>query len=218
MNRLAMWLFISAMGLSAAAAAAETAYVTDIIKVAVRSGPANDQKSLGTLESGQMVEIVKPGDEWALIRMPNGTEGYVMARYLVSQQPAKFRSDQLQEKNKTLSAQAAGLLEENSRLKAENEKLALESSASQKELSSLQSQFEEFKKEAVDFIALKAKYDAQATELAEKQAKIAQLETQWPDILDPNNLYWFLAGAGVLLVGFLTGYSVKRQRRWSSLS
>ena len=26
------------------------------------------------------------------------------------------------------------------------------------------------------------------------------------------------AGAGVLLVGFLTGYSIKRQRRWSSLS
>lgn len=219
MKRLAIWLFITAMGLvAAAAAAAQTAYVTDTIKVAVRSGPGNDQKSVGTLESGQMVEIMKTGDEWTLVRLANGAEGYVMSRYLVSQQPAKFRSDQLQEKTKTLSAQAAGLLEENSRLKAENEKLTLASSASQKEIISLQSEFEEFKKGAADFVALKAKYDAQAIELAEKQAKIAQLETQWPDILDPNNLYWFLAGAGVLLVGFLTGYSVKRQRRWSSLS
>jgi hypothetical protein len=31
-------------------------------------------------------------------------------------------------------------------------------------------------------------------------------------------LYWFLAGAAVLFSGFLTGYSVKRQRWKSSLS
>jgi len=217
MKRLAMWLSISAMGLlAAAAAAAETAYITDIIKVAVRSGPGNDQKAVGTLESGQMVEVMKTVDDWAFVRMANGTEGYVMSRYLVSQQPGRFRFDQLQEKNKTLSAQAGGLVEENSRLKAENEKLAAVSTASQNEISTLRSEFESFKTEAADFTALKAKYDAQAAELAENQAKITQLETQWPDILDPNNLYWFLAGAGVLLVGFLTGYSVKRQRHWSS--
>jgi SH3 domain protein len=217
MKRLAMGVLIGAIGL-VSVAAAETAYVTDIIKLAVRSGPGNDQKSIGMLESGQMVEIVKPGDEWTQVRMANGTEGYVMSRYLVSQQPAKFRADQLQEKNKALVAQVASLMEENSRLKAENEKLAAASSASQKEIGSLRSEFEAFKTEAADVTALKAKYDAQAAELAEKRAKIAQLETQWSDILDPNNLYWFLAGAGVLLAGFFTGYSVKRQRRWSSLS
>lgn len=219
MKRLAMGMFIGAIGLVAVVeAAAETAYVTDIIKVAVRSGPGNDQKSVGTLESGQTVEVLKAGDEWTLVRMANGTEGYMLARYLVSTQPAKFRSDQLQEKNKTLSAQAAGLVEENSRLKAENERLAAASSAGQKETASLRSEFEEFKKGAADYTGLKANYDALASELAKKQEKIAQLEAQSPDILDPNNLYWFLAGAGVLLAGFLTGYSVKRQRRWSSLS
>jgi SH3 domain protein len=218
MKRLVWWLSIGAMGLLAASAAAETAYVTDVIKLAVRSGPGNDQKSVWTLESGQMVEVVKTLDDWSLIRLPNGTEGYVISRYLVSQQPARIRVDQLQEKNKALGAQAADLAEENSRLKAENERLAAESAADQKEIIALRSEFEAFKAAAADVTSLKAKYDAQATELAEKQAKIAQLESQWPDILDPDNLYWFLAGAGVLLVGFLTGYSVKRQRRWSSFS
>jgi SH3 domain protein len=218
MKRLAMLLFISAMALLTEPAAAETAYITDIIKLAVRTGPGNDQKSIGIVESGQMVEVMKTGDEWTLVRLANGAEGYVLSRYLVSHQPGKFRFDQLQEKNKILSIQAAGLVEENSRLKAENEKLAETSSVSLKEIDSLRSEFEAFKKEAADFTALKAKYDAMAAELAEKQAKIAEFETQWPDFLNPNNLYWFLAGAGVLLAGFLTGYSVKRQRRWSSLS
>jgi hypothetical protein len=37
-------------------------------------------------------------------------------------------------------------------------------------------------------------------------------------ILENENLYWFLAGAAVLLAGFFAGYSVKRPRRWSTLS
>ena len=50
--------------------------------------------------------------------------------------------------------------------------------------------------------------------LEELGQKIADLEAQPAEILTLGNLYWFLGGAGVLLVGFLTGFSVKRQRRW----
>ena len=54
-----------------------------------------------------------------------------------------------------------------------------------------------------------------AAELAERQQRSPTLEAQPAEILTLTNLYWFLGGAGVLLVGFLTGFSVKRQRRWS---
>jgi SH3 domain protein len=217
MRRIAMWTLICAAGLLNLAAAAEKGYITDIIRVSVRSGPANDQKAVGMLESGQMVDIVTPGDEWTLVRMANGTEGYVLSRYLTSQPPAKFRLDQVQEKYKTLTAQAVGLVEENSRLKADNEKLAATAAAGQKEIASLKSEFEAFKKDASDVTELKAKYHRLEADLAEKQEKINQLENHSVDFWNPDNLYWFLAGAGVLLVGLFTGLSVKRQRRWSSL-
>lgn len=219
MRRIVVYVLICAVGLflNAAAAAAETAYLTDVIRYSVRSGPANDQKSLGLVESGQMVDIVKPGDEWTLIRTTSGIEGYVLSRYLTSEQPAKFRIDQIQEKNKTLTAQAAGLVEENNRLKADNQKLMETASAGQRELAALRNEFEAFKKDAAEVTELKARYSRLEAELAQKQEKITQLENPTNDILNPANLYWFLAGAGVLLVGFLTGFSVKRQRRWSSL-
>ena len=88
--------------------AAESAYIVDVIRVSVRSGPAADQKSVGLVESGNPVEVLKPGDEWSLIRLPGGAEGYVQSRYLTSAPPTKYRLDQLQEKQRALSAQAAG--------------------------------------------------------------------------------------------------------------
>jgi SH3 domain protein len=202
----------------AAAGWAETVYVVDVIRVGVRSGPGNEQKSVGLVESGNAVEMLKAGDEWSLIRAENGTEGYVMSRYLTQTPPAKFRLDQLQEKNKALAAQAAALQEENTRLKAENQALAATAAERQRDADELSRAFESFKQEASDVTALKAKNEALTEEVARQQQAIAQLENHRLDILNPTNLYWFLAGGGVLLVGFLVGLSVKRQRRWSSLA
>jgi SH3 domain protein len=192
------------------APAAESAYIVDVIRVSVRSGPSADQKSVGLVESGNLVEVLKPGEEWSLIRLPGGGEGYILSRYLTSAQPIKFRLDQLQEKQRALTAQAAGMAEENSRLKSEIEKL----NAAQKELEALRAEFDGFRRDAADVTGLKARQDALAAELAERQQKIAELEAQPAEVLTLTNLYWFLGGAGVLLVGFLTGFSVKRQRRW----
>jgi SH3 domain protein len=190
--------------------AAESAYIVDVIRVSVRSGPAADQKSVGLVESGNLVEVLKPGEEWSQIRLPGGVEGYVQSRYLTSAPPTKYRLDQLQEKQRALAAQAAGAAEENSRLKSDIERLT----AAQKELEALRAEFDRFRSDAADVTTLKARHDAVAAELAESRQKIADLEAQPAEILTLGNLYWFLGGAGVLLVGFLTGFSVKRQRRW----
>ena len=48
--------------------------------------------------------------------------------------------------------------------------------------------------------------------------QLAALETQPDDVYRTTYLYWFFAGAAVLLAGFLTGYTAKRQRWKSSLS
>jgi len=197
---------------------AETAYIVDSIKVALRSGPGNDQKSLGMAESGNPVEVLKSGEEWSLVRLGNGTEGFLLTRYLTATPPARFRMDQLQEKTKALTAQAASLLEENKRLKGENEELAAAVSAARKEVAALHGEFDAFRQEASDVTALKSRNDALAAELDQKKREVSQLESRPMAILENENLYWFLAGAAVLLVGFFAGYSVKRPRRWSTLS
>jgi SH3 domain protein len=212
-----MAVTIACLGPSAAVRA-DTAYIVDSIKVALRAGPGNDQKSVGTVESGATVEVLNPGEEWSLVRLGNGTEGYLLTRYLTTVPPSRFRLDQLQEKNKALSAQAGNLVEENVRWKAENEKLAAAVSAGEKKIAALQDDFNALRKAAADVVALQSKADELAAELEQKKQHIARLESGPLAILEDQNLYWFLAGAAVLLVGLLIGYVMKRPRRWSTLS
>ena len=42
---------------------AETMYVTDVIKLTLRSGPSTEYKILAVVESGQQLEIIEPGEE-----------------------------------------------------------------------------------------------------------------------------------------------------------
>lgn len=220
MKHLFQWLTVAMIGLSGfnALGWADTAYIVDSIKVALRAGPGNDQKSVGMTESGQAVEMIRPGEEWSLVRLGNGTEGYLLSRYLTTAPPLRHRFDQLQEKTKALTVQVAGLLEENVRLKVENDKLSAALSAEEKEAAALKGDFDAFRREAADVVALKSKAAALTVELDQKNEEIVRLQSGPLAILENENLYWFLAGAAVLMVGFLAGYIVKRPRRRSTLN
>jgi hypothetical protein len=69
-----------------------------------------------------------------------------------------------------------------------------------------------------DVTALKSRSEELVAELDQKKRELAQLQAGPLAILENENFYWFLAGAAVLLIGFLAGYNVKRPRRWSTLS
>ena len=62
---------------------AESLYVTDQLKLTLRSGPSTEHKILAVVESGQKVEMLEPGEDWSKVRTANGKEGYVLARYLM---------------------------------------------------------------------------------------------------------------------------------------
>lgn len=197
---------------------AQPVYVSDVIRVSVRSGPGSEHKSLAVTESGQQLELLKPGDEWSLVRLSNGTEGYILSRFLTEAQPGRHQLVRLEEKVKALAAQATALTEENSRVRAEKEALSATAADGQLAFDRLRAEFERFRSETADAAALKAKGDALSEELELKTRQIAELSARADEVFPVTTLYWFLAGAGVLLAGFLTGFSVKRHRRWSTLS
>ena len=47
--------------------------------------------------------------------------------------------------------------------------------------------------------------------------KALELDNEVEKLHWNQNVRWFLSGAGVLLLGFIIGFSTKRQRRRSSL-
>jgi S1-C subfamily serine protease len=98
---------------------AERMYVTDVLKLPLRSGPGTEYKILALVESGQEVEIMEFRKDWSLVKLSNQKIGYVLTRYLISEPASSILLQQLQAKYKELTEQAATLYKENSMLKEE---------------------------------------------------------------------------------------------------
>ena len=195
----------------------ETMYVSDVLKLTLRTGPSIENKIISVIESGQMMEIIDFGEEWSQVKLPNGKEGWVLSRYLTSNETNNIKLKRLEAKHKNLMIQAAELLEENNRLKKENTRFSTEFKANQKQLAKTQTDYEALKAEAADFLTLKTNYNRATSQLAEQTAKANKLEEQVSSLEMNAYIKWFLAGSGVLIIGFLIGFSTKRQRRRPAL-
>ena len=196
---------------------AKTMYVTDVLKITVRTGPSIENKIIGIIESGQRVEVLKPGQEWSQVRLLDGKEGWILNRYLISSETNKIRLQRLESEHSELKTKFETILEENSKLKTDNKTLSSALSDSEKALQKVRSDYESLKASSAEFLTLKSNFEKTSRQLSEQSKKADKLEEQVAKLEFSNYIRWFLAGSGVLIVGFIIGFSTKRQRRQSSL-
>ncbi|MEM9173374.1 MAG: TIGR04211 family SH3 domain-containing protein [Pseudomonadota bacterium] len=81
---------------SAVAAQEETAYVTDVLRLGLHAAADTSDRAFRMLQSGQSMTVVERTRLYAKVRLPDGTEGYVKAAYLVDEKPARLIVDQAQ--------------------------------------------------------------------------------------------------------------------------
>ncbi|MCK4618640.1 MAG: TIGR04211 family SH3 domain-containing protein [Desulfobacterales bacterium] len=199
---------------------AETMYVDDIIKITVRTGPGINHKIVAMIKSGERVEVLKPEEpetDWSLVRITNGKEGWVLSRFLTPKEPDGLVLGRYKKKHSVLKNQAVSLIEENNVYKKENKKLNSELKTNKEMSDKIKSSYETLKKESAEFLELKSNYGKTSSKLIEQTKKAKKLEEELTSLLLHQNIKWFLSGAGVLLLGFVIGFSTKRQRRRSSL-
>ena len=203
--------------LSTAVLAETKHYINDSMKITMRTGPATDRKIIALLSVGQEVEVLKAENEWTLVRLLNGKEGWVISRFITDQTPESIQLEALRKNHSALQTKAASLMEENKALKEENKTLGMNLNTSETKQQSLSKSYETLKKESKQFLDLQAKYKESTSKLAEQTQKAEKFEDELTKLLWNKNIKWFLSGAGVLILGFIIGFSTKRQRRHSSL-
>lgn len=196
--------------LIAASALAETMFITDSLKVTLRTGPSNEHKVIAMLKSSEEVEVLEKGDDWVKVRLKNGKEGYVLRRYLTSEIPKFSIIAGLQKKVEKSKKEISSLREGKKQL--EKSKLELESSlfSREKELTKVKRDYEELKSGSARYIEIK--------ELKDKlENRNKNLESRADGLLEENrrlkkqrNSLWFISGAGVLLLGWLLGLTMGR--------
>ena len=81
---------------------AETAYITDNLRLGLHQAADTSDRAFRTLESGQELEIISRDRNYANVRLPDGVQGHVKAAYLVFDKPAKLIVSQMQNANDTL--------------------------------------------------------------------------------------------------------------------
>jgi len=96
----------------AAAARAETLYVIEQLVVTVNSAPGADGERIASVKSGDRVEVLERIGEEIHVRLANGKDGWIGARYLSGDEPLRPRLAQRE-------AELAQLKQDVSRLEGE---------------------------------------------------------------------------------------------------
>ena len=119
---------------------AETMYVNDQLSITLRTGKGTHRKIIAIIKSDQRVEALEKGEEWTLVRLPNGKEGWVLSRYLTSSIPNSIKLGSLQLKYDDLAQQAKSLALEIDKIKSDNKKLSISLAEKEKALNNLKNE------------------------------------------------------------------------------
>ena len=196
---------------------AETLYISDFLRITMRTGPGIDHKIIEMIKSGQSVTVLEQGPEWTKILLPTGKEGWVLNRFLTPKPPSGLLLKKLEEKHAELSLQITTLIDENKRLRNENQRLDAELKTSSRNLKKVTDSYQKLKSGSAEYLDVKSRYEMMVVQLDQQKKRAQDIEKELELIRFHKNIRWFLSGAVVLIIGFLIGFSAIHQRRRSSL-
>lgn len=203
-----------ALLLGAAGAQAATRYVNDVIKITMRTGPGINHKVIKMPQSGQQVNLLDTEGDWSYVRMPDGTDGWVLSRFLTEKVPNEIQLARLRNEQESLTRRLSELEAENERLKAENQTLAEQTAAAETQAREATESFAALREESEDYLTVKTAHEEAAAELATQKERADSLAARVNRVEWRSNVIWFVAGGGVFLIGFVIGgFNEKGKRK-----
>jgi SH3 domain protein len=177
-----MRLVIGVLALLPMVAAAETAYITDNLRLGLHQAPDTSDRAFRMLDSGQSLEIISRNRNYANVQLPDGAQGYVKAAYLVADKPAKL-----------IVAETI----------AERDALLAELEETKQAFAAPAATIKGLKEQASDLVSKLDSAETQIADLKDENASIQGLKERYKGSLP---LSWVAAAIGVCLIGgFLLG-------------
>lgn len=194
-------------------ALAQYVYVTDTVKAMFRTGPGNDHKIMTTVSSGERLTVIDILGKWTHVKRNNSEEGWVLNQWLIDEVPNGIRLAQLEKKHEKLIKTYSDLKAASIKNEEENKNLKSSLAICKKIERDSSNSYENLKKGSANYLQLKADYQA----IKEKLDKVTNEADRLNDELTQKYIFWFLIGAGVLLLGIMIGFSFNKRKRHSLL-
>ena len=172
-----MRLVIAVLVLLPVIAVAETAYITDNLRLGLHQRADTSDRAFRMLESGQELEIISRDRNYANVQLPDGARGYVKAAYLVTEKPAKL-----------IVAETA----------AERDALLVELEETKQAYAGPAATIQGLEDEVADLTSKLSEANEEITGLRKENASIEGLKQRYKGSLP---LTWVAAAIGVCLVG-----------------
>lgn len=194
------------------AAQAETRYVSDELTITLRSGEDASYRVLEELPSGTQVEVLSQNPEsgYSRIRTPDGTEGFVLTRYLMEDTPAQVRVTELEERLEEIEEDPEKLRQELNELRSEHQSLRLRYDSLEFENVQLTQRMEAIRENAANVVDLMDERDEILQRANRLSTELDELRVRNMELENHSDKKWFMAGAGVLILGVLIGVILPR--------
>jgi SH3 domain protein len=196
----------AALVFATSAAVGATRYVTDELRISVRTGAGTQYRIIEVIGSGTRLETLETSGEWTRVRTEGNETGWVRSQYLTEQPIAAdrletVRSD-LQDANDRIDELEATLAETRSDHEDARERIETLSG----ERDALQARLQE----AERGLELHDENERLREQTDELEQRVAQLREETQALAERGRREWFMIGAGVLLGGILFGIIVTR--------
>ena len=210
--------------LSAATLADTTRYVTDQLEITLRSGKSTKHQILRMLRSGTPLEVLEtdPDSGYTRVRTPDGAEGWVISRYLESLPSARERLATAQQQLSALKMDNSRLDKAVKRLDEEKKDLAGRLEKLQRDNRRLEQELERIRRTSASALAIDKENRELKARLRQLEQDYQRVEQENEGLRDRTARDWFMAGAGVILLGMGIGLIIpkirwRRKSNWSSL-
>ncbi len=214
---------------------AETLYVSDQLVVSMRADPRDNAETVQYLRTDSPLEVLGKTHEYVHVRNKDGETGYVKAQYLSSSTPKPIVIRRLENERTRLQSQVEDLevqlkkasvkgeaaqqetYEELRATKQLNEKLQKDLAEANAELTSLRNRYHQLETNAKNVVTITNERNRLKTDNERMHQEMIALEQKRDSLLKTGMIKWFLAGAGVLFIGWVLGKMSRSRRRPSLL-
>jgi len=202
-----------------------TRYVTDQLEITLRSGQSTKHQIIRMLPSGTPVELLETDEEtkYSRVRSPDdGTEGWVLSRYLDQQPSARDRLAKTTQQVQQLGDDKRQLQQTLKQTTKEKERLDQALSVADSKIEQLTRELDHIKQISAATIEVDKANQNFKIELQQLQSRYEQAQNTINTLQDGSNRKWVMVGAGIILLGMLIGLIIpkirwRRKSDWGSL-